>query len=215
MNIKNATPSYYSFGSANPQIRRANDMVRKINTSLPAVSQSRVSEFKHIDKFSFLRIKLNEKMRHTRNLKQSYFSQAQDSYEQACAFIKPVMEKRMANCSECAQIAAISAQMNGIKDFELVKLNTIFGKDLDHTLLLVKNGKKPYIIDPWLGLADCVPKALEKYSGEYKYLFSDKLTARDLVFSPIKNSYSSFLKKPLPNDVIERLKSTFPKLLVK
>ena len=42
---------------------------------------------------------------------------------------------------------------------------------LDHVVLYVENGKKSYIIDPWLGFADYLQNAIRRYKVYFGYLF--------------------------------------------
>ena len=82
------------------------------------------------------------------------------------ALIKPVERYRLGNCGESAQLAAITAKINGIKDCHITHLYSANGEDIDHAVLYV-NDKKPYIIDAWLGFADYVPNILNRYKNEY------------------------------------------------
>jgi len=209
--------SNINFTSRNATIRYADDIARKINNVFPRVSQSRIYSYKKLENFGFLEFRLREQTRQIRNLKSSRFDNATNSFEKLCAFLNPIKERKLGNCAESAQIAAISAKLNGVNDVYVAVLKTKGGRKLDHAVLYVENGKNPYIIDPWLGIADYVPKMFEKYISEYKEMLNicKYLKLSDIKFAPIEeDAYSRFLKKEITKEDTKKLLELYPQLLV-
>ena len=205
------------FTSRNATIRQADDIARRINTLCPRVSQTLIRDFKHIDEYNYVKIKLNDKTRQMRNVKQSRFFNATHSIQKLISFIQPVQERKVGNCGESAQIAAIAAQMNGIKDFTIVSLEDKNGHNFDHAVLLI-NDKKPYVIDPWLGFADYLDGASQKYQKDYSQHFDFKKgKLQKIIFEPEtykKDEYNHFLRKPISPVDLETLKKLYPELVV-
>jgi len=210
--------SNINFTSRNITIRKADEIARRINTTFPRVSQTIVRDFKHIDEHRYVKIKLNDKTRQMRNLKQSRFFNATHPIQKLIAFLQPIQERKVGNCGDSAQIAAIAAQMNGIKDFAIASLEGKNGYNFSHAVLLV-NDKKPYVIDPWLGFADYLDNASQKYQKDYSQHFDFKKgKLQQLVFEPEtykKDEYNRFLRKPISSEDLETLKQLYPQLIVK
>lgn len=206
-----------NFTSKNPIIRQADDIARKVNQTFPMISYTKVRTFKNIDKFSFLKFMLNQRTNRIRGQKSFYFDEASRYIDKAIAFFEPIKRYKLGNCSESAQISAIVAKMNGIKDVQLMFLRDSADKSLDHVVCYVENEGKPYIIDSWLGVADYVPNMLEKYNGIYRNKFKfGNLVQKDMKFVPnTADVYSRFIKKDIPNDDLQLLKRLYPQLLVK
>ena len=207
----------YNFTSRNAIIRKADDIARRINTTIPRISESHIYTYKNIDKFQYLKFRLREKTRQFRNLKSSRFEYGNTTLDKLRAFIDVVKEKRMGNCAESAQIAAIVAKLNGIDDAQIAVLRTKGGRKLDHAVLYVQNNNQPYIIDPWLGKADYAANMLETYSSQYKNAFDmgKYLKTKDMKFSLLEDDkYASFLKKEISNEDKEALLKLYPQLLV-
>jgi len=76
-----------NFTSRNAVIRKADDIARQVNIALPRVSQTIVRDFKHIDEHRYIKIKLNDKTRQMRNLKQSRFFNATHPIQKLIAFL--------------------------------------------------------------------------------------------------------------------------------
>ncbi len=208
-----------NFTSKNPVIRKGDDIARRINRVFPRISESRINNFENIDKFQFLKFNLREKTRQLRNIKSSKFDYAAKPVQKLLAFLDPVKERRIGNCAESAQIAAISAKLNGINDAQIMGLRTKGGKKLDHAILYVENGGKPYIIDPWIGRAGYVPDMLKAYTSEYRKALDieQHLKASYLKFTPLEfegDVYSRFLKKEISKEDRKLLLQLYPELLV-
>lgn len=214
MQIQNTS---LNFTSRNAAIRQADDIARKINIGFPRVSESRIYNFKNIEKFQFLKFNLREKTRQLRTQKSSKFDYGTKPIQKLCAFLDPIKERKMGNCAETAQIAAISAKLNGINDAQIAVLRTKGGKKLDHAVLYVQNNGNPYIIDPWIGNADYVSNMLEKYTSEYRQTLNigEHLQGKHLKFVPLEDdAYSRFLKKEISEEDKKALLKLYPELLV-
>ena len=214
MQIQN---SNLNFTSKNAVIRRADNIARRINKVFPRVSERRVHGFRNINKFQFLEFNLRERTRQLRNIKSSKFDYAPGTIQKLLAFLDPIKERKMGNCAETAQIAAICAKLNGINDAQIVGLRTKGGRKLDHAVLYVENSGKPYIIDPWIGKAGYVPDMLKGYTSEYRETLDigQHLKANHLKFMPLENdAYSRFLKKEISEEDKKALLRLYPELLV-
>ena len=81
------------------------------------------------------------------------------------------------------------------------------------------NDKKPYIIDPWLGFADYLDNASQKYQKDYSQHFDFKKGKLEkLIFEPERykhDEYNRFLKKPISEEDLETLRKLYPQLVVK
>ena len=176
INPINANYSYrnINFTSKDPDIRWADDIARKVNKVYTRVSPSLVLDYPNLDKFPGMRERYKEKYWKFRDEK----SEARgDLYEEGTLMdeirVGPdlVYSHRMGNCGDSAELSALAAKINGIENFTIGCLDSSDTGDLDHEVLVVNEGKKPYIIDSWLGFADYVPKAIERYKSEYGYHF--------------------------------------------
>ena len=78
-------------------------------------------------------------------------------------------------------------------------------------VLWVKNGKKPYVIDPWLGFADYVPRAIQRYKNEFGYHFDFNSYPGEKVLVYPRSSNLSFL---LSYIYPENLKKAFSELIL-
>ena len=142
------------------------------------------------------------------------YDNSESFIEKIKAFLKPVKQYKIGNCGESAQLAAITAKINGIKDCHIAHLIKSDGEDLDHAVLFV-NDKKPYIIDSWLGIADYVPNILDRYKNEYYYDFYIK-PDENLTFGTfIDDEFTYFLKDNFSRKQINKLKKIYPELYIK
>ena len=206
-----------TFCARNPIIRKADDIARKVNNTFPRISPSIVEDYSQINKFSMYIFRLKLRMNQVRNLKSHYFDHGTRYIEKALAFFEPIERYKMGNCAESAQMGALAAKINGIENAKIKHLRSIYGDNLDHMICYVENGKNPYVIDPWLGFADYVPNAMQKYAGEYRKHFEmGNLKPNELVFStPFFDDYCKFLENEAPKNDLEKLKILFSKLLLK
>ncbi len=202
------------FQSRNQTIRFADDIARHVNKCYPRISATMVNEFVNINAFRNLKKRLN--MEATDNLRceiSNNYDETNSFIGKILAFLKPIKKYKFGNCGESAQLAAIVAKINGIKDCHIAQICNHEGKDLDHSVLFV-NDKKPYIIDCWLGFADYAPNALNKYKTLYNKIF--KLKDNKLAFyTNINDEYTDFLKDDFTRSQTNKLRRIYPELYIK
>ena len=141
------------------------------------------------------------------------FNEAENFIGKILAFVKPVKKYRRGNCGESAQLSAIVAKVNGLKDCYISSLVTKKGKDLDHSVLYVKD-KKPYIIDAWLGFADFVPNALSRYKNEFGFHFDIK-EGEKLALEKLETDFTDVLNADFSKSQINKIKKIFPEQFIK
>lgn len=203
------------FQSRNKTIRFADDIARRVNKCYPRISASKLICFEnslyynnYIDNLAFI-------IRHgMRFMKDEMYDNSESFYEKIKALIKPVERYRLGNCGESAQLAAITAKINGIKNCHITHLYSASGEDIDHAVLYV-NDKKPYIIDAWLGFADYVPNILSRYKNEYNYNFYIEQDEKITFCSKIDDEYTDFLKDDFTRKQTNKLRKIYPNLFIK
>ena len=202
------------FTSRNRTIRYADDIARKVNKLYPALSTSRVTCYDDYalhpnlqDKISMLKIQFVRKMR------DKLYDNAINFTKKIEAFINPVRLYKTANCGEKTHLASIMAKMNGIKNCRLAFLYNANGRDLDHTVLFVDD-KKPYIIDAWLGFADYVPNALQRYQQEYKQFFDIREGYSIGFATKFDDEFTHFFKKDFTKKQRKEIRKVFPELVL-
>ena len=204
-----------NFTSKDPKIREADDIARKVNKAYPRSSQSIIYDYPNSYKFPNVVKRYTNKMLDLRNeqsnLSYDFYSNEDDVLEDLK--IQPFLVKkyRLGNCQESAELSALAAKINGITDFHLAYLDSTETGDLDHAVLLVNPDKKPYIIDSWLGFADYVPKAIERYKSEYGYHFDlDGSDAEKIEVDPVPSSQVNKIKFVSQ----KKLQEAFPDLML-
>ena len=198
-----------SFQSRNKTIRFADDIARHVNNCYPRISSTKVECFDNFSKFPNLEPNLMQIIiEHIRKPKHILFNENNSFYENIKAFIAPVKKSKFGNCGESAELAAIVAKLNGIKDCHIATL-VKDGEEVDHSVLLV-NGKRPYIIDAWLGFADYVPNAIRRYKSEYNKMFNFKESDNVAVATDWDNAYVYFLKDDFTRKQTNKLRRMFP-----
>ena len=84
-------------------------------------------------------------------------------------------------------LAMIFTYLRRIKDTCIADIKNTAEEHLNHVVLYVENGKKPYIIDVWLGFADYLPNAIQRYKSEFSYLFPfEKAKSQKFMFDKYK-----------------------------
>lgn len=203
------------FKSRNQTIRFADDIARHVNKCYPRISSTNVESFVNICAFRNLKKRLNADMGNKLRAEISHYYDSADNFmEKILAFIKPIKKYKLGNCGESAQLAAIVAKINGIKDCHIAQICNHEAKDLDHSVLFV-NDKKPYIIDCWLGFADYAPNALNKYKTLYNKIFKLKDNNQLTFYTNINDEYTDFLKDDFTRSQINKLRRIYSELYIK
>lgn len=204
-----------TFQSRNNTIRFADDIARRVNNCYPRISSSKVIYKKAAIKFpefcEEIILRTNNCMRF---FKDKLYDTSNSFYDKIDAFIEPIKNYAIGNCGESAQLAAITAKINGIKNCHIANLCKPDGNDIDHMVLFV-NDEKPYIIDAWLGIADYVPNIISKYKNEYFDIIGLK-PEDNISFSVLINDeYTDFFKNDFSRKQINKLKKIYPNLFIK
>ena len=205
-----------NFQSRYRRIRFADDIARRVNQCYPRVSLSKIKSFNNAQEYPELIDDIAERLvNDVRQKKQDMYEDAESFCKKIKAFITPVKKNGLGNCSESAQISSIVAKVNGIKDCNIAHLYTTNEKDLDHAVLFVSE-EKPYIIDAWLGFADYVPNAINKYKTLFGNIFNDIEPDDTLTFvSYLDDEYTYFLKDNFTRKQINKLKRMYPEQFIK
>jgi len=211
--MKISAPQNINFQSKKT-IYFADDIARHVNKCYPRISSSLTDDFININAFRKLKRRLNYDTEYSLRYEISgSFNDADNFIGKILAFVKPVKKYKLGNCGEAAQLSAIVAKVNGLKNCYIASLKTKGGKDLDHSVLYV-NGKKPYIIDAWLGFADYVPNAFQRYKNEFNHHF-DILEGEKLKFIELKSDYTEVLNSDFSRSQINKIKKIFPEQFIK
>ena len=201
-----------NFCSRNRVIRKADDIVRAVNEEYPRVSKSIVEGFHKSPQLEGVKDNLAYKTLRLRAAVSNgrFFALTPEDMVK----ILPNMVKRfkIGNCFESAELCAIGAKTNGINDFRIGTVLSSESGDLDHAIVLV-NDKKPYIMDAWLGFADYVPNAIERYKKEFHMHFdtSNTTTEKLRIITKPSKSYEEAMLERIPET---KLKQYFPNLVI-
>ena len=210
-----------TFTSRNATIRRADDIARLVNRQYPRISSTNIEDFKNINKHPEVFNRLANLINRVRFNMKTNMNKSEDNISKLKAFAEVVSDYKVGNCDESAKLAYIAAQANGLKDLQLAALETIaFNpvdqtvqcvKSLDHLVLRVENNKKPYIIDPWLGFADYLPKAMQRYRSEFGHHFNFSSNPKDIAVVSPKATIFGLLVNNIPQSDLQK---EFPQLIL-
>ena len=196
-----------SFRSRNYEIRRADDIAREITKKYPMISSSKISSYPKANLFPDTINRIDNKLGKTRMdaIKAlSAYNFDITPKDKILNFLKIMKKDKLGNCAEMTDLASIFAFLKGIKNTSRADIKNTAEEFLDHTVLYVDNDKKPYIIDPWLGFADYLPNAIQRYKSEFSNFFPFKLaTSQDFMFRKYK--YPCDAKKALNECTISDL----------
>ena len=207
-------PDNINFESRSKIIRNADDIARHVNKCYPRISSSLTDDFVNICGFRNFKKRINKKTENYLRYEISEkFDEADNFIGKIIAFVKPVKKYKLGNCGEGAQLSAIVAKVNGLKNCCVASLKKATGEDLDHSVLLV-NDKKPYVIDAWLGFADYVPNAFNRYKNEFNCHFDLNETDK-LMLKELKSDYTAVLNPDFSKTQINKIKKIFPEQFIK
>ena len=201
-----------TFASKKPEIRKADNIVRMLNTAYPRISKTNFECFEHVNEKVLE--KLIKKLSIVRVAIRSRRIFAKNKIEKIKAMPSAIRDYKSGNCQESADLCCIAAKINGIQDFRIAYLHSNETGYLDHAVVMVKNKNNPYIMDAWLNFADYLPKAVERYQKELSKYFnlSNKKTEK------IKIVLSDFMlteEKLTDEFSSEQLAEIFPELILK
>lgn len=206
--------THTTFKSKNKVIRRADDIVRTLNNNYPRVSETNVEDFVNIDKFPVVTKLLDFKTMRMRSCISTKRMNAIDLNSMIRALPDAVKKFRCGNCYESAELAALAAKVNGLKDFSIGRVMSSDTGSLDHAVVVVKNGNNPYVLDAWLGFADYIPNAVERFNKEFSSHFNLSRKPNEKIY--IKpQEIKSYQESVINNITSEEIEDIFPELLVK
>lgn len=203
------------FCARNKTIRFADDICRQANIAFPRISSTKMAVKENSDKFEKTIERLNSSISGElrENTKELYL-EADTFMAELLAMLKPIKKHKLGNCGESAHIGAIAAKINGIKDCCPVFLYKNDGEDLYHMAVYVYDGKKSYIIDPWLGFADYVDNTLTKYKNEFASVLEIEPEDNINFICKINDGYTKTLKNELSKKQRNKLGKIFPKMKI-
>ena len=207
MEIKKYTPYHANFTSRNPKIRFADDVARQVNKSFPRISSSLLETHKFAKRKRFRELiwNISDQVTAMRDEKKDRIICADKLIDFIKAYIGPIKKYKVGNCGESAQLSILVAQANGIKNCSKASLMTSRGKDMDHAVVFVDD-QPPYIIDSWLGFADTVPNAIQRYKGEFRHCFDGRLIkSKKLKFDLSNENFDFVLNRDLTKTEIKYL----------
>ncbi len=206
-NVNNYTPN---FQARSKTIRVADDLARLVNKNFPLISSTKLHKFKHtfLPRFDKMHERINNKISNSRMLQGNAFMKNIDDFVALEEYNKVLKTTNAGNCGELSMVAFVMAKLNNINNAKIVSMRTSSNKSLDHAVVIV-NDKKPYIIDAWLGFADYVPNAIQRYKSEFcdnferrllkskKIKFVQRDTLEDFIFNGVIDN--DFAMKKLKN----------------
>ena len=203
-----------TFTSRNTTIRFADNIARKVNKEFPRISASKVENFKNIELFVDFIEDLWCKTSKMRNKRKKEFLTLTNNKDKIRLIFDYIKNFKLGNCKESAELSLLVAKMNGIKNAKIAYLKSPEGFDYDHAVVLV-NEKKPYIIDSWLGFADFVPKAFEKYKKDFSecFDFAGSKTEKMTVLEDI-GLLQLFLNYRIKKQDLNAIKKEYPNLIL-
>lgn len=203
------------FTSRNKTIRFADDIVRKVNKEFPRISSTIVDDFESWKSKPDYLFALSDRIAQLRKKRLESFCQIDDFTKRFDSFISLMKKFKLGNCDESTHLMSIVAKLNGIRNCYPVLLKSPCGFDLDHVVLYV-DGKKPYIMDAWVGFADFVPEAKLRYQKEYRKHFKfDESESEKIVFQKQRNVYSNFVSLDFSNKQMKKFQKRYPDLIIK
>lgn len=172
--------NYTCFTSRNSEIRFADDIARHVNKICPRMSNTLLQRLDNAPNFSFAISKIDDKitdihykMHDNSNIFTTLFSKlfkpkikTKKNIEN---YIRLIKLHKAGNCTEAATLGALAAKANGLENVCIGDVVSKFGFiNYNHAVVLIKNNKNSYVIDPWLGFADYLPNAVLRYKYELK-----------------------------------------------
>ena len=207
----------YCFKSRNQVIRNADDLARHVNKLFPRASVTKAYCYDNYDNSRFNTCSNTCKnLRKLRNVTDSICKSKKSNFNKCSRFIEAIKKYFAGNCGESAFLAKIAAELNGIKNAKIASLY-VEGERLDHSIVYV-DGKKPYIIDCWLGFADYVQNAKERYVTEFRQFIVDEEKYPNFepryMYFVTKKSHNAFKSMRFSDKNIKELKEKYPEFIL-
>ena len=221
MKIQSINTNNYSFQAKRKEIRKADDIVRKVNQEFPAFSPTYAYEFwPHLktipEGYGDIRtINSEEKVRKYRK--------EIDHNKNYDTLLETIKEQKVANCGEKSYLTVAALLANGYTDYTRrydvgIKWSATDNRtgervfenieDFDHSIILTtmtndepKSFNDIIVIDGWLNKAMSISEAHETYSSMLKEDFLTKTYEKSVLKFIKKNTKDyGLLGKKLPPD---------------
>lgn len=209
---------YFCFKSNRYDVRYADNLARHVNNLFPRASVTKVYCYNNYDnsRFSIYCSHTGKNLNKLRNITDSICKSKKSNFNKCSRFIAAMKKYFVGNCGESAFLAKIAAEINGIKNAKIASLYG-YGERLDHSIVYV-DGKKPYIIDCWLGFADYVQNAKERYVTEFRQFIVDEEKYPNFepryMYFVTKKSQNAFKSMRFSDKNIKELKEKYPEFIL-
>ncbi|MBR5554646.1 hypothetical protein IKU74_01405 [bacterium] len=126
---------------------------------------------------------------------------------------------KVGNCGESADLSYLAARANGLKNSYRADLVSPAGDCYDHAVVIVdEKGKNPYVIDAWLGFADYLPKAIERYQKDFRQHFDFEKFKTDKI-EIVRSEYKyqkvrDFYDREFTVEEVEMIRKMYPQMLL-
>ncbi|MBO5434534.1 hypothetical protein J6A31_01765 [bacterium] len=207
------------FNARNKTIRFADDIVRKVNNEFPRISATKVEDWKSSNLNKSPAKKLFNKLSVVRNRVRLGFFNSYTFKNLVQSLVEPIKEIKVGNCGEATDLGYLAARANGLKNSYRAMVMTPDFRDYDHVVVIVdEDGQNPYVLDAWLGFADYLPKAIERYQKDFRQYFNfDKLKTDKMQFVSIEHNYQKlkdFFDREFTQEEIENIRTIYPQFIV-
>lgn len=208
-----------TFKSKNIDIRYADNLTRYVNKLFQRVSLTKAMAY---DNFRGSRLDIIyeesaacKKLHKVRRISELISYSRESTADKCIRFMDAMKQFPSGNCGEASFLAKIAAEINGIKNAKIASLYNKYA-DMDHSVVYVGD-KKPYIMDCWLGFADYVPNAIQRYLTEFRNFIveeNEDILSKNMYFS-VDNALSLFKDIKFTKEDIKRLREQYPELIIK
>lgn len=211
--------SHYTFKSKNKVIRDADNLARHVNKVFERVSLTKAMAYDNFQgsklDMMYEELAAYEKLHKVRRISDLINTSNESVADKCNRFIDTMKFFAVGNCGESAFLGKIAAEINGIKNAKLASLYNNH-EEMDHSVVYV-NTKKPYVIDCWLGFADYVPNAIQRYLTEFSQFIIDEgqnISLKSMNFS-VEHALSIYRDMQFSEKDVDELRKRFPELIVK
>lgn len=219
-----------SFQSRSPEIRFAEDVMRRVNREFLCISPSKLSDrFLELSASRDVSSKYGRYIRslglrntHLRNFRSIWST---NPFGYLCDVMKDVQYHRIGNCGELATIGKAALLSNGLPALKatlcVYKGDMRYGV-LDHSMDIVNlegfpiwsrplfMGKRSYVVDLWRGIVDYSSNAFKMYESEYgRALQPDADGAPKTLGISLEDNF------PMDKRAVNFVQSQYPALVIK
>lgn len=217
--MKVLSESHLNFTSRNRTIRLADDIVRKVNNEFPRVSPSNLDDRECLRGNLHSVKSLSYKLSILRRQRKLRFFNSYGFQNILKSVVDPIKTMKVGNCGESADLSYLAARANGLKNSYRADLVSPAGDCYDHAVVIVdEKGKNPYVIDAWLGFADYLPKAIERYQKDFRQHFDFEKFKTDKI-EIVRSEYKyqkvrDFYDREFTVEEVEMIRKMYPQMLL-